>query len=489
MRSFICASILITVAGAAALLKADEPAKGQPAGSRNTPANSESPQKQPAPKPLGGQVSKGIAYLVAGQHADGGWGQGGGWRSSPSIKGGRVEGNDVADPSDVGNTAMTLLVLLRAGNTPDKGPYAAQFAKGLGFLYTHVESADDTSLYVTDVRDTQLQTKIGPYVDTFAATWLMAELKGSFASPPKRLLAALDKTISKIERNQKADGTFGGNRAWASVLSQGICAVALNTAAKNGVKVAEKTLKRDFELATNNVDVKTGSIAMAAPTPPAVGAFGGTRRGKAYFETHSGGAAGGVLDIASAPAGSSAFGAGRTTATAPSNAGVELYQLSAQSAGLNANVAAEAPQAQMMLEMLDSPTATEPQKKVARKKVDEFRAKREVARAAAQAVQAKARDPRFMAGFGNNGGEEFLSYMNIGLALHVKGGKEWDDWDRQISEKLAKAQNSDGSYSGEHCITGRTFCTSAALLTMMVDRAPLVSKSAVSQSAASAGGK
>ena len=36
--------------------------------------------------------------------------------------------------------------------------------------------ADADSLYVTDVRNTQLQSKIGPYVDTFLANLLLAEL-------------------------------------------------------------------------------------------------------------------------------------------------------------------------------------------------------------------------------------------------------------------------------------------------------------------------
>jgi len=32
-------------------------------------------------------------------------------------------------------------------------------------------------------------------------------------------------------------------------------------------------------------------------------------------------------------------------------------------------------------------------------------------------------------------------------------------------------QNQDGTWTGHHCITGRTFCTSAALLVLTVDRA------------------
>ena len=88
-------------------------------------------------------------------------------------------------------------------------------------------------------------------------------------------------------------------------------------------------------------------------------------------------------------------------------------------------------------------------------------------------VAKQAADQKFVAGFGNNGGEEFLSYMNIGEALHAKGGKTWTEWDERMQKIVSGAQHEDGSWSGQHCITGRTFCTSAALLTLTADRAPL----------------
>jgi hypothetical protein len=63
--------------------------------------------------------------------------------------------------------------------------------------------------------------------------------------------------------------------------------------------------------------------------------------------------------------------------------------------------------------------------------------------------------------------------MNIAEMLVVKGGDEWEKWDKSMATNLGRVQNQDGSWSGDHCITGRTFCTSAALLTLMADRAPV----------------
>ena len=85
--------------------------------------------------------------------------------------------------------------------------------RGIDFILARVEKADKDSLYLTEVRNTQLQSKIGPYVDTFLAQLVMAELKGKMpeAKSEKRLLACFDKTLGKIAKHQKADGNFLGN--------------------------------------------------------------------------------------------------------------------------------------------------------------------------------------------------------------------------------------------------------------------------------------
>ena len=59
-------------------------------------------------------------------------------------------------------------------------------------------------MYVTDVRNTQLQSKIGQYVDTFLAGLVMAELKGQMPDEGSeaKLMASLEKTMDKIAKNR-----------------------------------------------------------------------------------------------------------------------------------------------------------------------------------------------------------------------------------------------------------------------------------------------
>ena len=48
------------------------------------------------PKPLSDGVKKGIDYLLKSQQEDGGWAQGGGWRTAVNGQGGRIEGGLIA---------------------------------------------------------------------------------------------------------------------------------------------------------------------------------------------------------------------------------------------------------------------------------------------------------------------------------------------------------------------------------------------------------
>ena len=82
------------------------------------------------------------------------------------------------------------------------------------------------------------------------------------------------------------------------------------------------------------------------------------------------------------------------------------------------------------------------------------------------------KNQQFVAGFGSNGGEEFLSFLNISEALVVKGGKDWEEGYAKMTQGMEKAQDKDGGWSGHHCITGKTFCTAGALLVLMADRTP-----------------
>ena len=168
-------------------------------------------------------------------------------------------------------------------------------------------------------------------------------------------------------------------------------------------------------------------------------------------------------------------------AAEPSSAGVSLYREAAKLGGLRekakSNVARKA-EAEKKIADASAPAA---EKEQAGKDLKQFAADDNASEVAQKAVAGKLGDTRYVAGFGNNGGEEFLSYLNLGESLRERGGKEWDAWKEKMQTTLCTAQNSDGSWAGNHCITGRTFCTSAALLTLLIERAPAAAKTAATE--------
>lgn len=409
-----------------ALAKEPRPAKSQP---------KEQPDAKPkAVRPPDETVKVGLAYLLKQQHQDGGWGQGGGWRQAAQGNGGRVEGPNTTDPSDLGNTCLSLVALLRAGQTPTTGEQKENAARAFAYICQTVEGADADSLYVTPVRDTQLQVKIGTYVDTFLAGWALSELKGNAGdeAAEKRRAAALDKVVAKIEKHQKEDGTFQNNNGWAAVLSQGLCSKALNLASSKGARVSAKALDKDQQQNLAGLDMARGDFTTAATSP-----------------------------------------------TAPSTAGVAIYNDAAKLGGLNSKVASNAARIAEAKKVLEDKTASGAAVGEANAQLKQFDADDQAARVAQKAVAGKLADERYVAGFGNNGGEEYLSYMNLGEGLRASGGPAWETWKAKMEQTICGAQNDDGSWAGQHCITGRTFCTSAALLTLMIDKgAPIAIKTA-----------
>lgn len=409
----------------------EPPAKPQPAA--------ETPATPIKPKPLSDNVKQGLSYLVNQQHDDGGWGQGGGWRLGGK-DGGRVEGSQVADPSDLGNTCIAVLALMRAGNTPRDGEYAKNVNKAIEYILARVEKADKDSLYLTDVRNTQLQSKIGPFVDTFLAQLVMAELKGKMTEEKseKRLLAAFEKTLNKIAKHQKADGNFEKNEAWASTLSMALCSKGINRAAQMGFMVPERVLAADQKANTDGLDVKNGTFTAPVAAPRVTG-----------------------------------LGGAAATTSAPSDAGVAVYSSAGKTSGLQEAVNTLKQSEAKNRTIVNNPIAPKEEKDRALKDLDRLAEAETAQKAAVNGLIRRLDDKQFIQGFGSNGGEEFLSYMNISETLLVKGGKDWLAWDKGITDALVRVQDKDGGWSGQHCITGRTFCTATALLTLMADRAPI----------------
>src|SRR5262249_53736039 len=126
--------------------------------------------------PVDSAVLKGVKWLVSTQGKDGGWGQDGG-ETSYVRQGEHLEstGNDVA------NTAVVALALLHSGTGAKHGDYRQPLLRAVDFVLKNVEQSPDEGLAVTDQHNTQIQRKLGPYIDTFMTSKLLAELDGTMS--------------------------------------------------------------------------------------------------------------------------------------------------------------------------------------------------------------------------------------------------------------------------------------------------------------------
>lgn len=364
-------------------------------------------------KPLSDTVKRGLTWLAGSQLQSGGWGQGDeAQQLRPNEP--RVGIANVAD------TSMALLAFIRAGHTPRAGGEHAKVAeRGFGYVLSEIEASDNESLYVSSVRGTRVQAKIGEYADTFAALMVLTEAKNQMRDPAAnaRLDAALKKVIRKVERNQRDNGSWD-DKGWAPVLSQALAAKGLNRAAQAGAPVARQVLER--------VEAQAKSGDMSTRGSAGIGLYGDAAKSANI----------------------------RDAAETKKAKAIELKAKAKQPPRPLAQSPDVPTKAQIAAAEAEAAAATK----------DAMDSER--------ALTARLSDQSFVAGFGNNGGEEFLSYLLISETLVQNGGAEWERWDAAITQLVGKVQNEDGSWVGHHCITGRTFVTATALLVLLGDRAP-----------------
>ena len=410
--------------------------------SRNIPASAAEPVDKRGwttavePKPLAPAVLKGLGWLAEHQLPGGGWGQG---EESAQMGG----GGGLKDTPNVADTCIAALAMIRSGSSPTKGPYKDAIVKAVRFVRSQIEESDAQSLSVTRVQGTRVQQKLGPNIDTFLASMLLAEVKGRMPDDDKKGTdAALAKVIGKIGAHQKADGSFEG-AGWAPILAQSMAGKGINRAYQAGAQVPQTVLAR---------------------------AEDGAKRG--FEEARSAPAAIGGGPIGGGAAGRSSVSFKAVASTARGDAGVALYSTAADLGVLQDSVNSAQAKKKDLRDKAEN-AKDEPERRKAMMMLGEIADLEKTQDASRAAVVAKLDDKAFVSGFGSNGGEEFLSYMNIAETLVVKGGDEWKKWDGSMTENLGRVQNGDGSWSGHHCITGRTFCTSTALLVLTADRTPI----------------
>mgnify|MGYP001409527031 FL=1 len=361
------------------------------------------------PEKVEASIKKGLEWMDKAQAPDGGWGAGTHTRQ------------DIMDPhavtSDPATTSLVAMALLRTDNDLEKGTYSKNLKKSLEFLLKTTEDCPDNQPYLTTLTNTQPQIKLGRNIDVILTAQFFTNILRynlNDEAMKKRIEKALDKCVARIQKGQDADGSWrdGG---WAPVLQSALANNALENAGDVGRKVDSAVLARGYKYQNGNFDVTTNSAAT----------------GKA--------------------------------------AGVMLYSLSSTTRAS----AKESKRAKDIVEKarregkINNDKVTEDNLKAAG--VTTTDAKELVAAYSInKASQQQAQRDDVLSGFGNNGGEEFMSFLMTGESLIMQGGDDWKKWYDATTGKLVNIQNQDGSWYGHHCITSPVFCTATCLLILSI---------------------
>jgi len=361
------------------------------------------------PEKVDASIKKGLEWMDKAQAPDGGWGAGTHTRQ------------DIMDPhavtSDPATTSLVAMALLRTDNDLEKGVYSKNLKKATDFLLRITEECPDTQPYLTTLTNTQPQIKLGRNIDVILAAQFFTNILRynlNNESMKKRIEKALDKCVARIQRGQDKDGSWkdGG---WAPVLQSALANNALESAGDVGRAVDREVMERSRKYQNSNFDVSTNSAVTSKA------------------------------------------------------AGVMLY-------GLSSTTRASAKESKRAQDLVDKAKSDG---KIKDNKVteDNLRAAgvettdaKELVTAYSinKASQQPAQRDDVLSGFGNNGGEEFMSFLMTGESLLMQGGDSWKKWYDATTGKLVNIQNSDGSWNGHHCITSPVFCTATCLLILSI---------------------
>jgi hypothetical protein len=363
------------------------------------------------PEKVTASMNRGLRWIAAAQNENGGWGAGSHSRQ------------DVRDPnavaSDPATTSMVTMALLRSGNTLTSGEFAPRVNRAIHYLLNAVETSPAKSPTITTVIDTQIQIKLGQNIDVILAAQCLSNALDYVqhdAELKNRIKRALDSCVTRIQKNQNEDGSTQG-AGWAGVLQSALANNAIEMAQAKGAVVDLKSLDKSRDYQKGNYEAKTGGV-----------------------KTEMG-------------------------------AGVVLYSVT----GSARASAKEARQVKEELEKAKKSGKIPPQAPVSVETLEELGYTRDdamkytTAYEVYESAKIQAQRDDVMDGFGSNGGEEFVSYLQTGESMIINKDTAWQNWFDNISGKLLSIQNDNGSWSGHHCITSPVFCTATCLLILSVN--------------------
>ena len=346
-----------------------------------------------------------VQWLLSAQSPDGGWGSG-----SHAYQ-------DIKDPhavqTDPATTSFAALALMKAGGKLDSNPYQKEIMKALDRLLKDIDNRPDNGR-ITSLTGTQPQVKLGIHIDASMALQFLTSIREQVkdVALENKIDKAANVCISLIQGSQNNDGGWAGG-GWAPVLQSAMANNALEQA-QGRYTVDVKAIEKSRDYQANNIGSGSGSEGVRSDDAAGVPLY-------------------------------AAVSAQRATAS-------EAKEVEENLPGtilMKNNAPADEVHISKALQ----------DKGFDREKPDRMATSYSVNKISTQTLESED----IWSGFGNNGGEEYLSYMMTSESLAHQDHAKWEQWRQSIEPKFKATQNPNGSWSGQHCITSPVFCTAAVV--------------------------
>jgi len=317
---------------------------------------------------------------------------------------------NVRDPhmvqTDPATTAFAAMALLKAGGPLKDNPYRDQIMKAVNRILKDIEERPDNGR-ITSLDGTQPQVKLGIHIDASMALQFLTDVSEQIDDKAlqDKVDHAAEICIDLIQGSQNANGGWAGG-GWAPVLQSAMANNALENA-QGKYDVDEKAIENSRKYQAENMSSGEDAAGVA------------------------------LYAVASA----------QRATSAEAKEAISYLPASVQS-DFSSGVIEEAV---ISKELQDKGMTKDKAERLAK------------SYAVNQASTKSLQSDKIWEGFGNNGGEEYLSYMLTSESLAQQSKDEWLKWKQAIEPKFKESQNENGSWSGHHCITSPVFCTAAII--------------------------